>query len=120
LARGDDVTFQEFATYLTGQEGVLNEHWRPIYDLCHPCSISYDIIGKYETLDQDSDFILKQVGETRITFPRAPKASSTTSNLRKYFGSLQNDVIRRLYDIYVMDFKLFGYNLHEFLGYETG
>lgn len=120
LTRGDDVTFKEFATYLIGQEGVLNEHWRPIYDLCHPCSINYDIIGKYETLDQDSEFILTQVGETRISFPRAPKASSTTSNLSKYFGSLQNDVIKHLYNIYVMDFRLFGYNLQEFLGYETG
>lgn len=120
LTRGDDVTFKEFATYLIGQEGVLNEHWRPIYDLCHPCSINYDIIGKYETLDQDSEFILKQVGETGISFPQAPKSSSTTSKLRKYFDSLQHDIIRQLYNVYIMDFKLFGYNLQEFLGYEMG
>ncbi|XP_069693257.1 carbohydrate sulfotransferase 11 isoform X2 [Periplaneta americana] len=121
LTRGDDVTFKEFAAYLTGQkEIVFNEHWKPIYDLCHPCTISYDIIGKYETLDQDSEFILKQVGETGISFPHAPKSSSTTSNLRKYFGTLHHDIIRQLYDVYEMDFKLFGYNLEEFLGYETG
>lgn len=119
LMRGDDVTFKEFAAYVIGQEGVLNEHWRPVYDLCHPCSISYDIIGKYETLDQDSEFILKQVGEIGISFPRGPKLSSTTSNLQKYFGTLQHDVIRKLYSIYFMDFKLFGYNLQELLGYET-
>lgn len=120
LTRGDDVTFKEFAAYLIGEEGVLNEHWRPIYDLCHPCSISYDIIGKYETLVQDSEFILKQVGETRISFPRGPGSSSTTSNLQKYFGTLQDDIISQLYNVYIMDFKLFGYNLQEFLGYETG
>lgn len=121
LTNGDDVTFKEFSAYLIAEEeGALNEHWRPIYNLCHPCSINYDIIGKYETFDQDSEFILKQIGEINIVFPHAPKSSKTTSNLQKYFSTLEHNDVRQLYNVYAKDFKLFGYNLEDMLGYEAG
>ncbi|KAJ9598199.1 hypothetical protein L9F63_011119 [Diploptera punctata] len=121
LSKGDDVTFKEFATYLIAEEqGNFNEHWRPIYNLCHPCSINYDIIGKYETFDQDSEFILKQIGVTNIAFPHAPKSSRTTSNLEKYFSTLEHKIVMQLYNVYAKDFKLFGYSLEDMLGYEAG
>ena len=120
LTRGDDVTFKEFAAYLVAEEeGEFNEHWKPIYHLCHPCLVSYDIIGKYETFDQDSEFILKQIGETTIVFPHAPKSSKTTSNLQKYFSTLDHKAVKQLYNVYAKDFRLFGYNLEDMLGYEA-
>lgn len=121
LERGDDVTFTEFAAYLTSSENnLINEHWKPIHKLCHPCTINYDIIGKYETLYQDSEFILRQAGESKIEFPRPPKPSSTSSNFQKYFSTLSEDTIAQLHNIYAYDFKLFGYELEEFLGNDRG
>ena len=49
LAIGNDVTFPEFVTYLTDPQirvNRVNEHWDQYYQLCHPCHIHYDFIGK--------------------------------------------------------------------------
>jgi len=43
LAKGHDVTFGEFVQYIidprTLSRASFNEHWRPMHDLCLPCSI---------------------------------------------------------------------------------
>lgn len=51
LAYGHDVTFKEFAVFLTNRSAELadvvnNEHWQPITNLCHPCLIKYSLVGK--------------------------------------------------------------------------
>ncbi|XP_034230799.1 carbohydrate sulfotransferase 11 [Thrips palmi] len=122
LLHGDDVTFSEFVTYLTtesGPEGEYNEHWKPIHQLCAPCALRYDIIGKYETLYEDADYLLHQLGESPSAFPRFARPSNTTATLGKYFGSLTVDLLRKIYSVYEIDFRLFGYNLQEFLGFEV-
>ncbi|XP_066996722.2 carbohydrate sulfotransferase 11 [Anabrus simplex] len=116
LLNGDDVTFFEFVTYLTNPKDVIfNEHWKPIHQLCWPCFIDYDIIGKYETLYEDSEYILNHIGKSEIIFPRSSKASNTASILKKYFSLLPKLLIKELYSIYFMDFKLFGYSFEEFI-----
>ncbi|XDV24553.1 hypothetical protein PO909_028686, partial [Leuciscus waleckii] len=66
LQSGADVKFQEFADYLvdpgTQREAPLNEHWQTVYSLCHPCHIHYDLVGKYETLEEDANYVLKLAG----------------------------------------------------------
>nr|CAD7457429.1 unnamed protein product [Timema tahoe] len=109
LLKGDDVKFSEFVAYLIDQKNKFNEHWKPIYDLCHPCLINYDIIGKYETLYEDSDFVLQKAGIENVVFPRAPKPSSTSFYLKSYFSALSKETIEQLYKIYFLDFKLFDY-----------
>ena len=58
---GNDVTFAEFVEYILSPKTKkpLNEHWRPIHELCSPCQIKFDMIGKFETLQHDSNYILK-------------------------------------------------------------
>ncbi|CAH0394765.1 unnamed protein product [Bemisia tabaci] len=120
LLWGDDVTFQEFVTFLIARENMTaNEHWLPIEDLCRPCYINYDFIGKYETLYEDAEYLLKHIGEPLLKFPRGP-GSNTSSQLNKYYTTLTSDMIKQLYDIFQMDFKMFAYNLQDFLGYEVG
>lgn len=116
LIQGDDVLFQEFAAYLVDENNVVfNEHWKPMHDLCYPCIIHYDIIGKYETLSEDTRYILSHVGESDISFPYSEKQSSTSLNLHKYYQNLTNETIEKLYSIYKADFQLFGYDLESFI-----
>lgn len=111
LTKGDDVTFSEFVSYLlSSNPNFYNEHWQKMTDLCHPCLINYDFIGKYETLVEDSNFLLRYIG-TNLSFPILHKPSTTRSNLKKYYNTLSKSVIYKLYSIYEMDFRLFGYDL---------
>ncbi|XP_022192121.1 carbohydrate sulfotransferase 11 isoform X1 [Nilaparvata lugens] len=121
LEKGDDVTFVEFAAYLTGPENVtFNEHWKPISDLCRPCLLKYDFIGKYETLYPDSEYLLQLSGILSSTFPHLTKPSTTSAQLRSYFSMLSQNVITQLYNIYFLDFKIFNYDLEGILGFEIG
>lgn len=120
LDKGDDVTFAEFAKYLISSDvSMYNEHWQTVTELCHPCFIDYDLIGKYETLIEDSDFVLNYF-KLNFSFPGLPKPSKTASSLVKYFSTLDKDVIYKLYKIYEMDFKLFGYDLFNTLELSGG
>lgn len=111
LAKGDDVTFSEFVNYIVSSDpNRYNEHWQRMTDLCHPCLIKYDFIGKYENIIQDSNFLLKSFG-TSLKFPKLSKPSTTASNLAKYYGTLERKTILKLYRIYEMDFRLFDYDV---------
>jgi chondroitin 4-sulfotransferase 11 len=114
LIKGDDVSFKEFSSFLTDKNAVFNEHWKPINDLCQPCLIKYDIIGKYETLQQDAEFVLRHIGQSQIQFPKLPKPSSTMSRLQEYFGTLPRDMMQQLQNIYALDFDLFGYDTFKY------
>lgn len=62
----NNVTFQEFLSYIVDHSKKLNIHWNPIYRLCSPCHVTYDVIGKLETFGDDSKFILKDFKFDRI------------------------------------------------------
>ncbi|KAG8225689.1 hypothetical protein J437_LFUL001721 [Ladona fulva] len=115
LMKGDDVTFQEFATYITSPDNSFNEHWKPIVDLCQVCLIDYDIVGKYDTLYEDAKFILKQIGKSDVMFPHAIKPSGTGPQLKKYYNTLSQKIIKDLYEIYKLDFELFGYSAEDYI-----
>lgn len=120
LEYGNDVTFEEFALYLIDRYvPSFNEHWKPISELCYPCLIKYDFIGKYETLYSDAEFLLKSLNKNYIKFPRV-RISNTTAQIIKYYNSLPPYVIARLYNIFILDFKLFSYSTENVLGYEIG
>ena len=55
------ATLEQFIDYITTVEGVPHiteqEHWRPITDYCHPCSVNYDVIMHTETLDEDLRYV---------------------------------------------------------------
>lgn len=120
LEYGNDVTFEEFAMYLIDHYvPAFNEHWKPISELCYPCLIKYDFIGKYETLQSDAEFLLKAINKSEIKFPKV-RVSNTTAQIVKYYNTLPPQIIARLYNIFILDFKLFSYNTENILGFEIG
>lgn len=71
-------TFNEFVQYLIEQNAnhkPFNEHWAPIYNFCTPCSINFTIIGKVETFNRDSEYIIRQAGLESLLLGKLPKSA---------------------------------------------
>ncbi|XP_077996422.1 carbohydrate sulfotransferase 10-like [Glandiceps talaboti] len=111
-----EINFSDFVDYLILTKDSIdtwNYHYRPIYQLCAPCEIKYDIIGHLETVADDSAYVLKMI-DANFDYPDfAPGAtnSSNLTKLKKYFDLLTPTQIKALYRIYEMDFNIFGYTL---------
>ncbi|XP_068108024.1 carbohydrate sulfotransferase 8-like isoform X3 [Hyperolius riggenbachi] len=110
----DPVSFKEFVQFITSQKpALLDVHWRPMYNLCDPCNINYDILGKFESLKQDSDYVLKVVGApSGLKFPGIKKYNESRTDAKitaGYFSQLSLNLIQQLLELYKLDFTLFGY-----------
>ncbi|EFN86856.1 carbohydrate sulfotransferase 11 [Harpegnathos saltator] len=120
LRNGDDVTFREFVDFVTdnSENGTRNEHWRPIYELCQPCTVNYNLVSKYESLVEDATEVLERIGVTSVSFPGRPPSSEPTSRkLDKYYSSLSYKQLRKLAGLYRLDLRLFDYSLEDVLGF---
>ena len=98
--------------YLYGRRNnraSFQEHWRPMYDLCHPCSIQYDYILKFEDLKEENDALLHRlIPDSQIHFPPVIKSSTKEKLLASsssWYPELESDV-RSIYDL---DYLIFGY-----------
>ncbi|CAG2103740.1 unnamed protein product [Medioppia subpectinata] len=119
LDRGHDVTFAEFLSYVsqlnhTDHKREFNEHWRPVFDLCLPCAIDYDVIGKYETLHSDVQLVLRRAGIGHLI--QFPTRSDTYSNqpssdlLNQYYNNISDRLLDKIADVYHEDLQLFQYD----------
>ncbi|XP_064877693.1 carbohydrate sulfotransferase 11-like isoform X1 [Oncorhynchus nerka] len=121
LLNGADVKFREFAEYLvdpaTQRDGPLNEHWQTVYQLCHPCHIHYDLVGKYETLEEDAKYVLRLagVGES-VRFPTYAKSTRTTDSMTaQFFSNISSRQHSQLFQLYKLDFLMFNYSTPSYL-----
>ncbi|XP_072014215.1 carbohydrate sulfotransferase 10-like [Amphiura filiformis] len=90
-------------------------HWQPINELCLPCQINYDIIGKLKTMDTDAKFILKKLGAPELESVVSTTAghetnSSNADTQHTYMNELSVGDVNLLEQKYEKDFKLFGYS----------
>lgn len=67
-----DITFPEFINFILKElkrNPCMDGHFSPNYDHCFPCRMSYDYIGKYESLKDDTLHILDSLNlSTLVTF----------------------------------------------------
>ena len=96
---------------------------RPLYHRCSYCDIHYDVIGLMEEFNEDFRYIVSKqnvtqlLGKANMTLHSKPKngSESVTQKISKYFSMLDKSVRSDLYDLYKIDFELFGYDASEFL-----
>ncbi|XP_053979705.1 carbohydrate sulfotransferase 11 isoform X1 [Hylaeus volcanicus] len=120
LKRGDDVTFREFVEFITDDSSneTRNEHWNPIYELCQPCLVNYNLVSKYESLVEDATEVLERMGVESVNFPAKPSNSEPTAKkLEKYYSTLTYKQLRKLANLYKHDLRLFDYSLEDVLGF---
>ena len=118
LAEGNDVTFSEFVKYVSKKamsSRASNPHWTSYYDLCHPCSIKYDFIGKFDTFTVDSTYILSKLSKSDCPqpFPTImPSGATTRQVMSEYYKTLSRSDISVLVQAFLPDFVMFGYDLN--------
>ncbi|XP_072194706.1 carbohydrate sulfotransferase 9-like [Excalfactoria chinensis] len=111
------VSFQEFVSFITAEPpNTLDIHWKPMFLLCDPCNIHYDILGKYETLGLDSEQVLKAIGAPKsLRYPSLKRYGSekrTNGDITlEYLRQLSSEQIEKIKKLYQMDFLLFNYTL---------
>ncbi|XP_050709131.1 carbohydrate sulfotransferase 13-like [Eriocheir sinensis] len=116
---GHNVTFAEFIRFISeagrGTPEQRNEHWRPMHELCQPCAVRHDFIGKYENLKEDADYLLQWLGLTDLVdgFPASDRTFHASRLDSKYLGQLSHSDIMAFHAKHQADFLLFDYmSLH--------
>ncbi|XP_053575205.1 carbohydrate sulfotransferase 8 [Bombina bombina] len=118
LRTGSGVHFKEFIQYLLDVHRPvgMDIHWDHVSRLCSPCLIDYDFIGKFESMEEDANFLLHLIGAPKnLTFPKFKDRHSneerTTNKItQQYFAQLSPSERQRTYDFYYMDYQMFNYS----------
>ncbi|XP_076048963.1 carbohydrate sulfotransferase 12-like [Oratosquilla oratoria] len=111
-----DVTFSEFIRFISepgdGSVEERNEHWLPMHELCNPCTIEYDFIGKFENMKEDSDYVLRWLGVKDLIgdFPFSDRATNARQIKDGYFDQISYKEKMAFFSKYLVDFILFNYD----------
>ena len=116
-------SFAEFVYYILDQATTMppqkiDEHWVPMTKFCTPCFFHYDVIAKFETLNDDQNYLINLAKLEHIIKPQwknPGKGAQTSEIVKKYFSELTDEQIKGLYNYYKYDFLLFDYNLDDYL-----
>jgi hypothetical protein len=113
------ATTQHFSSLSTssstnGENG--GDPWTPIGDpslisAARPCVMRFDFIGKFETLNQNVDFLLRKLNESDLArlFADQPKPKTTSSLWKEFMETISYQQLKILNLMYAEDFRLFGY-----------
>ncbi|NXH21556.1 CHST9 sulfotransferase, partial [Bucco capensis] len=113
----EKVSFQEFVSFILAKPpNSLDIHWKPMFLLCDPCNIHYDVLGKYETLGLDSEHVLEVIGAPEnLHYPSLKRYGSekrTNADITlEYLRQLNSEQIEKIKKLYQMDFFLFNYTM---------
>ncbi|XP_045604931.1 carbohydrate sulfotransferase 11 [Procambarus clarkii] len=113
----EGVSFSDFVKLINHQkeeESIpWDSHWRPIHQMCNPCGIDYDFIGKVESLHEDSTYVLKWLGVEKIVekFPVHSRSTEADRLAIHYLQGLDYSLRKEFLDHYLLDYLSFEYDL---------
>lgn len=105
--------FHEFLNHIFSG-GVLADdiHWSHYIDVCNPCQVNYNFVGKLDSLKQDVNCILPRLGMGPwFPFPTNPRSSE--DKVKKYFSKLPQDIRDKSSKKWHNDIRAFGYKTLE-------
>lgn len=107
-------TFFEFVYYLLNIRYMpfkKNPHWDSINNICSPCTITYDFIGHYETLIEDTNYILDYLRLSDRMLPYSKRKTTEKEWHKEFCNTLHPRLIEELKIFYKKDFELFDYEI---------
>jgi len=115
--QGNDVTLVEYFKYLVNTSNTeLNEHWVPSFELCQPCYVDYNYIGKFEDMGNEATILLKLLGlSENVTYP-APRHFVVARHMPdgakiNEWHKVSPKLFQKVLKKYELDFSLFGYSM---------
>ncbi|XP_068216527.1 carbohydrate sulfotransferase 9-like [Palaemon carinicauda] len=109
-----NIEWTEFVDFLTFGKGQNREHhWKSYTSLCHPCAINYDVIAKFETLEEDSERFLRLINAPEdLHFPNTSRTARRIDSAlwKDYQKQLTKKQVDALYKAYQKDFQMFEYD----------
>lgn len=116
---GPEPSWKEFVTYLINTPVTkFDEHWMPIWMLCSPCIIRYDVIGKMETFSEDTQYTISQAGlgdSLSVEWKHRTGTGGSSDTIVEYFSQLTQSEVAALFTKYQLDFELYGYDPEPYL-----
>ena len=118
IEQSDLPTFTQFLRYIAkhGQNG-MNDHWNSYTRTCNPCIANYAVIGHLETSQMDQRLILEssKLGEfaDKVVKQHETKGGPSVNYRDTFFSQVTCDILHVIYELYKLDFDLFGYDPNE-------
>lgn len=78
-------------------------HWIPITQFCTPCLIKFDIIAKFETLNEDQRYLIEKVHLEKYISPQwknSGRGKNTQKLIAKFFAQLSKTQLDGLRSVY--------------------
>ena len=103
----------------------MSPYSRPYLPKCHYCDIDFDVIGKLEDFEEDVAYIAEKVNLTEhlrlmnhVQNKNPEKGEESRRERRdKFMSQLNPETVRDLYELYKIDFEMFGYDWYELYEY---
>ena len=129
-------TFPAFIQRILSQwktHKTANEHWRPYYQHCDYCDIKYDFVGRVEHFKNDFNYVALMTSislhtlpttvlrahpsgsDTRYSIPSKKSKKEKNQKVIDYFAQVSASQLVELYNIYKIDFEMFGYSLQPYV-----
>ena len=84
--------------------------------------MKYDVIGFLETYDEDFRYIAQKLNLTSLLThadkkdnQKSDSRQSQSDRIKEYFSLLEKEVRQRLYQLYRIDFEMFGFDATSYL-----
>ena len=110
------LTLEQFLRILTEQPGEFwNHHWASFMSTCDPCLFRFTHIMRLETMDRDMPPLLARLKDANglqpnVTTKNAQRCcTNRLSHVAAAFKDIPSDLLNSLFDLYRMDFQVFGY-----------
>lgn len=68
----------------------------------------------------DTLLALHTINATHVKFPDMYRTSGTSEKLYRYFSQLDLPLIKKLYKLYLKDYRIFNYDLDNIVGFDLG
>lgn len=113
-------TFFEFISFILDEvkkKNALDMHWTPITKFCSPCQVKFDIVAKFETLDEDQRYLIAKANLNNIIKPEWKnygKGRNTQDLVTKYYSQLTREQLDGIFEFFRYDFELFDYSSDEY------